>query len=343
MLLYLLMKVRVKNFKHNLIVLLFLLFSAVLFAQLEESTLKDSLNPHLILEMELSNSVDYYYELIKFYILEEEFDLALTYLDSISSNMTDSLYYFRGLSYKGKEDWDNAAINFGASIKCYRHEEIMDAATNQLKATLKNLSPMLAIEKLSSFINDLNQGELLAHFLFIMAWVYEENQLFEEANDVYQTIIRETNYEDKIDTKLRIATNYIFLKEFANAKTVLKPVIALNDSIYNQDAIFYNYIANFSLKDFTSARIDLLRLYQEYPDHPNKTEILQGLAEVFEKEQQYLLSWYMLTELMQISSEVQKYVIQQEIERLKDLIGSEEIKVDQFEYFKLKLEEENKE
>jgi len=334
------MRIRTNYFKQNLLILLILLFSAVLSGQQNESTLPDSLNPHLILEMDLSNSVDYYYELIKFYILEEEFDLALTYLDSISSNMTDSLYYFKGLSYKGKEDWDNAALNFGASIKCYRHKEIMDAATNQLKATLKNLPPMLAIEKLSGFINDLNKGELLAHFLFIMAWVYEENQLFEEANDVYQTIIRETNYEDKINTKLKIATNYIFLKEFANAKTILQPIIALNDSIYNQDAIFYNYIANFSLEDFASARTDLLRLYLEYPDHPNKAEILQGLAKVFEKEQQYILSWYMLTELMQNSNEVQKFVIQQEIERLIDLIGSEEIKVDQFEYLKPVFDEQ---
>ena len=317
-----------------------LLFSAFLNGQQNESTLQDSLNPNLILEMDLSNSVDYYYELIKFYILEEEFDLALTYLDSISSNMTDSLYYFKGLSYKGKEDWENAALNFGASIKCHRHKEIMDAATNQLKATLKNLPPMLAIEKLSRFINDLKQNDLLSHFLFIMAWVYEENQLFGEANDVYQTIIRETDYEDKTKLKLKIATNYIFLKEFEKAKTILLPIIALNDSIYNQDALFYNYIANFSLEDFASARTDLLRLYLEYPDHPNKTEILQGLAQVFEKERQYILSWFMLTELQQNSNEIQKIVIQQEIERLKDLIASEEIKVDQFEYFQLNFEEQ---
>ena len=327
--------------KKNILILLFVSFSltGLLCQQVDSDVVDrfqtdDSLRTRTELKIELSNAVDYYYELIKFYISEAEYDLALSYLDSISSNMTDSLYFFTGLSYQGKSNWEQAADNFGECIINHRKEELLDAATLELKNTLQNLSPMIAIERISNFINELEDGVLLAHFLFIMAWVYEENQLFDEANDVYRTIIRETDYEDKINTKLKIATNLIFLKEFAKAKTVLIPIIALNDSTYNQNALFFSYIANHSLNDFPAARNDLLRLYQEYPVHTNKIEILQGLAEIFEKEQQYLISWYMLQELEKIISEVQKIVIQREIERIKGLIGTENISTDQFEYLK---------
>ena len=49
----------------------------------------------------------------------------------------------------------------------------------------------------------------------------------------------------------------------------------------------------------------------------------------------------MLQELQKISSEVQKIVTQQEIERIKQLIGTEKTSKDQFEYLKPVFDEIN--
>ncbi|MDO9578804.1 MAG: hypothetical protein Q7J16_13055 [Candidatus Cloacimonadales bacterium] len=292
---------------------------------------------------QLSINVDYLYELIKFYLAENEFDLALTYLDSTMAHPTDSLYYFKGEALKGKKDWEGAADNFARSIITHRHLDIMKAAKKKLKEVLLLLPPMKSISLLSSYMNGIKNDETLTQFLFVLAEIYEENQLFEEANDVYQTILKETDYREKVPVELRIATNLIFLKNFEQAIVTLKPVIALNDHIYNEDALFFYYIANYSLEDYKTAKEALLRLYQGYPDHPKIIEILKGLAELFEKENQLLMSWYFYQELKSISSEAQKFIVQKEIDRLKLRIGSEKFITDQFKYFKPKFEKKKSE
>ena len=290
---------------------------------------------------QLSIDLDYLYELIKFYLSENEFDLALTYLDSSMTHPTDSLYYFKGEALKGKKDWRGAADNFAQSIFMHRNQGIMKAAKKELKDVLLQIPAVKSISLLSNYMTGIKKDEVLTPFLFVLAEIYEENQLFEEANNVYQTILKETDYREKVPVELRIATNLIFLKNFQQAIVTLKPVISLNDSIYNEDALFFYYVANYSSENYTTAKEALLRLYQEYPDHPKKIEILKGLAELFEKENQLLMSWYFYQELKSISSEAQKFIVQKEIDRLKLRIGSEKFITDQFKYFKSEFDLKN--
>ena len=282
---------------------------------------------------QLSIQVDYHYELIKFYLSEKEYDLALTYLDSTMTHPTDSLYFFKGEALQGKKDWHGAADSFAQTIISHRQQGILEAAVHELKQVLLNLSAMESISLLSEYMDNLQNDDILLPFLFILAEIYEENQLFEEANDVYQTILKETDYREKVPVKLRIATNLIFLKNFQQAIVTLKPVISLNDSIYNEDALFFNYVASYSMEDFLTAKKSLLRLYQEYPSHLKKNEILKGLAELFEKENQLLMSWYFYRELRESSSEAQKFIVQKEIDRIRLRLGNERILTDQFRYF----------
>jgi tetratricopeptide (TPR) repeat protein len=289
-------------------------------------------------DTQLSMNVDYFYELIKFYLNEGEYDLALTYLDSTMTNPTDSLYFFKGEALKGKKNWETAAENYAQSIVNYRHQGILDASEKELKNVLLNIPAMESISLLSNYMNGVYRDEVLTSFLFILAEIYEENQLYEEANDVYQTILIDTNYREKVPVKLRIATNQIFLKNFQDAIITLKPVISLNDSIYNEDALFFSYVANFSLENFQEAKNALLRLYQEYPDHSKKIEILTGLAELFEKENQHVMSWFFYQELKKLSSDAQKFIVQKEIDKIKQRIGNEQIITDQFKYLKPEFE-----
>lgn len=233
--------------KYVILILLFVVSIILLVAQEDIDDIDNQPEP---VNTQLSMDVDYYYELIKFYLSEEEYDLALTYLDSTMANPTDSLYYFKGKALKGKNIWESAAQNFAQSIIVHRHQGIRDVSKNELKEVLLNLPAMEAISLLSNYMNDANRDDVLTTFLFILAEIYEVNQLYEEANDVYQTILKETKYLEKVPVKLRIATNQIFLKKFQEAIVTLKPVISLNDSIYNEDALFFCYIAHYSIEDF---------------------------------------------------------------------------------------------
>ncbi|MCK4312895.1 MAG: hypothetical protein KAW88_09195 [Candidatus Cloacimonetes bacterium] len=289
----------------------------------------------------LPKDILYKFELIKFYMQQQELDLALTYIDSTleESIIKDSLYYFKGLIFKEKKDWDKAADYFAESLMGCSKESLIDITTSELKNTLKKLSPMHAIEKVSFYINKITDTEKLIHFLFIIAEIYEETQLFAEANDVYKTILKEMDYENEIKLNLKIASNHIFLKEFEEALATLEPIITLNDSIYNEDALFIYYIANYSVEDFEKAKKSLLKLYLEYPNHRNRTEIIMGLSEIYEHESQYLLSWYLLNELYKMGSEAQKFIIYREISRIKKLLAQDTLTVDQFKNFKPVFEE----
>ncbi|MCK4696114.1 MAG: hypothetical protein KAT74_10140, partial [Candidatus Cloacimonetes bacterium] len=255
------------------------------------------------------------------------------------SIIKDSLYYLKGLIFKEKKDWDKAADYFAESLMCCSKESLIDITTSELKHALKKLSPMFAIEKVSFYINKITDTEKLIHFLFVIAEIYEETQLFAEANDVYKTILKEMDYENEIKLNLKIASNHIFLKEFKEALDTLEPIITLNDSIYNEDALFFYYIANYSIEDFEKAKKSLLKLYLEYPKHRNRTEIIMGLSEIYEHESQYLLSWYLLNELYKMSSEAQKFIIYREISRIKKLLAQDTLTVDQFKNFKPVFEE----
>lgn len=158
----------------------------------------------------LDENIDYYYELIKFYLNEHEYDLALTYLDSIMVNPTDSLYYFKGKALKGKQEWKEAANCFAMSIQLQRTDTLSTVNEHEFRFVLEKLPAMEAITLLSGYLNSIEDNKILAQFLVIMAEIYEENQLFDEANDVYSTILKETDYPKQIPMQMKIATNQIF-------------------------------------------------------------------------------------------------------------------------------------
>ena len=138
---------------------------------------------------------------------------------------------------------------------------------------------------------------------------------------------------------MKIATNHIFLKEYNESLQILEPIIALQDSVINENALFYSYIANYSLQQFKAAKSSLLTLYLHYLEHPNRHEIMKGLAELYEIEHQYLLSWYLLNELYYLSNDAQKFNIHRDISRIKKMLVQDTLSIDQFKDFKPVFEE----
>lgn len=282
------------------------------------------------------NDVKYNINLIKFYIDKGEYDNALEYIDKTleESSVKDSLFFLKGIIYRQREDWLQASEFFAKSILYSSEEQIIIDRLLEFELAIFLVSPLSAFDIVSISVTKAQTSQKQMGFLNILAKLYENNQLYGEANDVYKTILQETDETEKCDLQIKIITNNIFQKDYITAIENLEPLIAHNDSIYIGKLLFLNYISNVSLENYDEAKSSLIRLYLDYPNNVNKDEMLSGLADIFEIQGKYLISWFMLNELFKISNEVQKFKIQNDIERIKRKICEIKAIGDQFEYFK---------
>jgi len=290
------------------------------------------------------NDLSYNLELIKFYIEKEEFENALEYIDrSLEETIEkDSLYFYKGNILQIQEEWLTSSEAYAQAIIYTFNEQIVDDRFNLFETVIVNVSPLLAFDVISSAVSEAQTTQKQVGFLKILAQLYEINQLYGEANDVYGTIMQDVETTGIPYFQIKIATNEIFLKEYNKALNTLEPLIAMNDSLNIPNLLFLNYIANISLENYEAAKKSLLRLYLDYPQNLNKVEILSGLVDVFEQQEQYIMSLYLLNELLMISGEAQKFNFQKDIKRIKQKIYENEIIEDQFKYFEPVFESEEK-
>ena len=291
------------------------------------------------------NDVKYNIKLIKFYMEKNEYNNALEYIDKTLEETidNDSLYFYKGLIYKEFEDWQQASESFVQAILYTSEEQIIVERLAIFEDAIINVSPLTAFDIVSMAVSEAQNTQKHIGFLNILARLYENNQLYGEANDVYRTILSETEESESWNLKIKIATNKIFQKEYKEALNILEPLIAIDDSLYNERLLFLDYIANISLELYEDAKTSLLRHYLDFPENPNRKDILSGLADVFEHQEQFLMSWFMLNELFKISDEVQRFKLTKEVDRIKQKICESNTIEDQFKHFKpvLEIEEQS--
>ncbi len=292
------------------IAVLIIIFSAGLGAQTVYQTVPET---------------DYDLQVVKFYFQKQEFNTVIDYIFELEKNsyISDSLTYYLGMSFLGIKDWETASDFFASLLTHSIDYELTGNLLPDFKTALSNLSVALQIEKITGVLNQLYSDQNRIPLLFMLAGIYEEARLFEEANDVYRTILNEVRAKDGFTVDLKIAANYIFLKEYQNALDLLKPIISLQDSLLNKDALFLDFIANSELENLEAAQADLIGLYLIYPDHSKRFEIIEALSDLFMQKKQYLLSWYLLEDLKKISDPAQLYQIENKISSIKGSLAVE--------------------
>nr|MBC8415173.1 hypothetical protein [Candidatus Cloacimonadota bacterium] len=122
------------------ILFLFLFLTLNLFSQISRSG--EQKNP---------DDIKYRIELIKFYLDHNEYDLAISYIDSTLEEAInkDTLYYMKGLACKGIKDWDKASDSFAETFIRSNDPQLNIMAEKEFKQALETLSPVHAIEKIS--------------------------------------------------------------------------------------------------------------------------------------------------------------------------------------------------
>jgi len=279
--------------------------------------------------------VKYNINLIKFYIEKDEYDNALQYINKTLEEIVDndSLYYFKGFIYQEYEDWLQAAEQYTKAILYTSDEQIIDDRLAVFEKVIIQVSPLSAFDIVSYAVSKAQTIQKHTGFLKILAQLYESNQLYGEANDVYRTILLDGDESENCNLQIKIVTNSIYQKEYEEALKILNPLIVKNDSLYIEKLLFLNYIAHISLENYEKAKTSLLRLYLDYPQNTNKEEVLSGLADIFEHQEQFLTSWYMLNELFKICDEVKRFKLQEDIKRIKQKTCESNTSEDQFKYF----------
>ena len=281
------------------------------------------------------------FELIKFFLQTEEYYQAIAIIDStlLDSVMVDSLIYLKGIAYEGLDEWDKATLEFSKIIMTTKNDSLKRSAKERFKHSILKVNPVLAVEKVTALFDTVKTDSPEHDLLLTIGKVYESNQLFSEAIDIYKTIKQDSTFSDTVFLDLKIAVNNIFRKKYEFAIAILDKIINANDSLHIEDALYFSYISWFSLDNFSEAKKYLIRLYTDFPEAKNRFDIIFNLAGLFAKEGQYLLSWYLLNELFEESSEVRKFIIYSEINRIKELLVQDSLTTDQFRNFKPVFEE----
>lgn len=286
------------------------------------------------------SSDTYHSELIKFYLKAEKFQLANSYADSALQKEAeiDSLYYWKAIALEKSGRTKKAVENYGQALILAENQDFLKIVSGKLHELLLQIPAMQAIELHTNLIEKVKDKKKYKIILLILAELYEQNQLFGEANDVYKTILNEKIDADTTFFQLKIAKNQIFQKRYELAMRTLENSIINGDTLQMGDILYYYFLASSSAEKQDIARKTLIELYRDFPQHSKKKEILQALAESFSEENP-LLSWFFWDELFTLADDAEKIKILDEIEELKKKIAKKDFMIGQFRKLKFSFPE----
>ena len=276
------------------------------------------------------------FDLIKYYLVIEDYEQAISIIDSslVDSVMTDSLNYFKGIAFFGLKRYKNAADSFAETIFSNPEISSQDRTLKYFQDCLSKLHITDAIEKTTVLLDSIRNNDIRNDLMLTIAEIYEDNQVFSEAIDVYLEILSDNDISDEVFLHYKIARNKIFLKNYTEALQILDDILASEDTLHRENTLLLSYVANYSAGNIPNAKENLMQLYDQYPDSENRFGFTYNLADIFQQERQYLLSWFLLNELYKSGSEAQKFVIYSKIEKIKELLIQDSLTVDQFKNFK---------
>lgn len=298
--------------KANLVILLTLILSFTL-----------SLNA-------MNNGIDYDMQLTKFYYSLNEYQLVINHLDSLETHdyLSDSLYFYKASSYSQLGHHTDADSLFCFLIKHSNNEGIVRSSFDQLTLDLPKYNSIVQIDMITSCLSELEYEFIRIDILFVLAKIYENNHLYNEANDVYKSILDETDYQRQREINLMIASNLIFSEQYNKAINLLEPLVVLRDSLITDNALYLCYIAYYSLNDHDSALKALIKIYNDYPTFENRLDIIEKISDIYFLSGDYIMSWYFLEQLRNYSDK--NLQIDSKINIIRNLISEEDKIVNPF-------------
>ncbi len=281
-----------------------------------------SLSCSLLSAIERLNEYDL--QLVKFYNSIEEHQLVIDHIDSLETRdfVSDSLYYFKAIALDSL-GYDSAADSlFIDIIKSTYDDSLATSSFSFLRSNLDKYKPFDQISLVSNLITEMKYDYLRLDLMFLLAGIYEKNQLYDEANEVYGVILSE-EYEDQNSIRLKIASNLIFSDKYEEAIEELEMVVADQDSLLVADGLYLLYISHTALEEYEVSLENLFTLYLDYGTRLDRLEIIDKIADTYYLLENYLMSWYFLEKLRDLDPG--NPIVTEKIRATKDMVKEQNI------------------
>lgn len=284
----------------------------------------------------LQTQIQYRLDLAKYYQEKQEYEWVLTALrDSLLENVhNDSIHYLRGLAYGELGNWNRAVEELSMVLLHSQTDSMKTIVKPMYCQYVQKLEPATAIEKLTQLLQQ--EHNLDADFMITIGAIYEQNQLYAEANDVYITLLADTIAVDTTAVLLKLVTNDTKLKDYRSMQEHLQPLASKADSTLLPHITLMQAQAELGLEDYAAAEALLLSLYKTQPAQLETNEIRKLLANTYRAMGDKVLAWYFLEEMVHSSTKAEQYFLLNEIDALKHEIASDSLSEDQFKYLRFR-------
>ena len=262
----------------------------------------------------------YSIDLMKHYMSLGEYDLALGVAESdpLVDN-PDSLAWLMGNIYKFQNQPEEALTSFISAIELSGNAFLQEKAFDEVEKII-DLSPSRDnIELLISLLNYTSE-DIYNTIIIKLAAIYEKNNLYVEANDIYFNLLESDCFGDTLGLRLKMATNSIRQENYHDAVKYAKQAQTESDSLFIPQALFLEFMGYYAQYDMDNSLEPLLRLYLEYPDFSRRFEIYVSLAELLKYREEYLAAWYILEEYYLEAGYQERQIIEEEIDIISRLL-----------------------
>lgn len=276
----------------------------------------------------------YYIELIKHYMSLGEYDLALQVAETNPDvDSPDSLAWLQGQIYKFRQENKKAVDYFIETIIITENQDLQNLAYDDLERLLRAMDPIEVIEILTNLLETV-KGDLYLRIILKLAEIYESKSLYEEANDIYISLLNGENFRDTLGLRIKVATNSMFRKNYDQAIRFARQSQNESDSLFIPQALFIEFMGYYSQNKLDKALIPLLKLYLEYPVFSRKFEIYLSLVELFLYKGEDLAALYLLEEYYPLAGLLEKRIIDEKVQTILDNLQEKPGRHQLFKLFK---------
>ena len=285
----------------------------------------------------VQNQLRYRLDLARYYFDKQEYQWVITALrDSLLEGVqNDSIAYYRGLAYGKMGKWERAVETLSEIFVQSENDSIKTLIKQSFCQYVQQLDPATAIEKLTELLQA--EQHLDPDLMQTIGRIYEQNQLYAEANDVYETLLRDSVKIDTSEVILKLIENDKMRADYSAMLRHLRKLDAVADSTLQAEIAFLSASAYLHLNRYEEALELLLPLYQYTPPSLSRFAVIVALAHTYGNMGEKVLSWYLLEEAASVGNSRDAFLIQDQILQLRQSIASDSLAPGQFRHFRLTL------
>ena len=240
-------------------------------------------------------------DLSKFYFKEKKYKKTINLLNKYISDDYKVLYY-KAKSYEMLDEINKTLFIY--------HNILADTTKKSLNIRMtvfesyieiiKKKKIDFAITDISILMEKLNSPTERTSLMETLAFLYESNSLYPEANDIYFTILSDT-VEKNSTIYYKLINNFIQMHDYNGANEIADILIETDSTAIPNILFTKYYIANIQ-NESNLAKWYLLSLYHINESNNDKKTLFQ-LSNIYEKEEMFNVAYFLIKRIKNKSYE----------------------------------------